>query len=290
MAWRRLAQRCAPAAAPAALFFSTAARCEDTMQPRATKPLKPKKTKELPEYFVPKVPYPAWDADWDGRRKLRAEQKKRGAPPAPTRHILLVRHGQYDETSRDDDKRILTPLGRDQAVATGLRLRALFDSGSPKSPIKVISSELIRAKETADLIMPCLPSDRLTYAAPNPDLNEGRPAQVIPGRPYSNEAVRTDQTRVERAFRDTFKRAGPRDDGARHEYEVVVCHGNVIRYMTLRALQLPPEAWLRLCTFNCSVTYLVVRPTGSVSLRALGDVGHLDPPMVTFSMHHGIEW
>ena len=30
-----------------------------------------KKTpKELPEYFVPKVPYPAWDADWDGRRDL----------------------------------------------------------------------------------------------------------------------------------------------------------------------------------------------------------------------------
>ena len=31
-----------------------------------------KKTpKELPEYFVPKVPYPAWDADWDGRRRAR---------------------------------------------------------------------------------------------------------------------------------------------------------------------------------------------------------------------------
>jgi len=202
----------------------------------------------------------------------------------------LVRHGQYDETSRDDDKRILTPLGRDQAVATGLRLRSLLDSGSPKSPIKMVSSGLVRAKETADLIAPCLPADRLVYADPNPDLNEGRPAQVIPGRPYSNEAVRVDQQRVERAFRDTFRRADPRDDGARHEYEIVVCHGNVIRYMTLRALQLPPEAWLRLCTFNCSVTYLVVRPTGSVSLRALGDVGHLDPPLVTFSMHHGIEW
>ena len=286
MAWRRLAQRCAPAAAPAALLGLGAARCEDTMQVPRTK----KTPKELPEYFVPKVPYPAWDADWDGRRRARAEAKKRGAPPAPTRHILLVRHGQYDETSRDDDKRILTPLGRDQAVATGLRLRSLLDSGSPKSPIKMVSSGLVRAKETADLIAPCLPEDRLVYADPNPDLNEGRPAQVIPGRPYSNEAVRIDQKRVERAFRETFRRADPRDDGARHEYEIVVCHGNVIRYMTLRALQLPPEAWLRLCTFNCSLTYLVVRPTGSVSLRALGDVGHLDPPLVTFSMHHGIEW
>ena len=65
MAWRRLAQRCAPAAAPAALLGLGAARCEDTMQVPRTK----KTPKELPEYFVPKVPYPAWDSDWDGRRR-----------------------------------------------------------------------------------------------------------------------------------------------------------------------------------------------------------------------------
>ena len=32
--------------------------------------------------------------------------------------------------------------------------------------------------------------------------------------------------------------AGP----SKHEYEVVVAHGNVIRYMVCRALQLPPSA------------------------------------------------
>ena len=57
-----------------------------------------------------------------------------------------------------------------------------------------------------------------------------------------------------------------------------------------RALQLPPEAWLRLCTFNCSLTYLVVRPTGGVSLRTLGDMSHLPPDLITFSGHHGLEW
>mmetsp|Transcript_2928 Transcript_2928/g.4046 ORF Transcript_2928/g.4046 Transcript_2928/m.4046 type:complete len:93 (-) Transcript_2928:29-307(-) len=76
----------------------------------------------------------------------------------------------------------------------------------------------------------------------------------------------------------------------KHEYDIVVCHGNVIRYFALRALQLPPEAWLRLCTFNCSITYLVVRPTGSVSLRTLGDIGHLDMKETTFSGHYGFEW
>lgn len=76
----------------------------------------------------------------------------------------------------------------------------------------------------------------------------------------------------------------------RHEYDIVVCHGNVIRYFALRALQLPPEAWLRLCTFNCSLTHLVIWPHGSVSCNSIGDVGHLSLEETTFSMHEGYEW
>ena len=76
----------------------------------------------------------------------------------------------------------------------------------------------------------------------------------------------------------------------RHTVDIVVCHGNVIRYFVCRALQLPPEAWLRMCTFNCSLTYLTCKPSGSVSLRLLGDVGHLPMDLVTFSEHHGFAW
>jgi hypothetical protein len=57
-----------------------------------------------------------------------------------------------------------------------------------------------------------------------------------------------------------------------------------------RSLQLPPEAWLRLCTFNCSLTYLTIRPTGTVSCRMLGDIGHIPYGMTTFSMHPGFNW
>ena len=75
-----------------------------------------------------------------------------------------------------------------------------------------------------------------------------------------------------------------------HEFEIIVCHGNVIRYFFCRALQLPPEAWLRLCVFNCSLTYFTIRPTGTVSCRMLGDVGHLPYDLCTFSMHTGFNW
>ena len=83
MAWRRLAQRCAPIGAPAALLGLGAARCEDTMQVPRSK----KTPKELPEYFVPKVPYPAWDADWDGRRaRARGGEEARRAAGADAPH------------------------------------------------------------------------------------------------------------------------------------------------------------------------------------------------------------
>jgi hypothetical protein len=110
-----------------------------------------------------------------------------------------------------------------------------------------------------------------------------------------------------------------------HEFEIIVCHANVIRYFVCRyalvrflqascsvrfasraliqlstsllhlailcrALQLPPEAWLRFCPFNCSLTYLTIRPTGSVSCRLLGDIGHIPYRLTSFSKHLGYNW
>ena len=74
------------------------------------------------------------------------------------------------------------------------------------------------------------------------------------------------------------------------EYDVLVCHANVIRFFALRALQLPPEGWLRLCTMNCSVTHVTISPDGKVSLRSLGDTGHLSVDEVTFGTYTGTNW
>ncbi|KAH8050351.1 hypothetical protein JL720_15381 [Aureococcus anophagefferens] len=64
-----------------------------------------------------------------------------------------------------------------KAVATGHKLRAVLDaSGSPDTEIRIRSSTLTRAKETAALMMPHLP-DRTEHLGCDPNLNEGRPAQ-----------------------------------------------------------------------------------------------------------------
>ena len=278
------------------------------------------------QLWQPKLEYPLWDNNWDGRspastgdhdedRRRMRQIRKEGV----TRHIILVRHGQYDETAKDDSQRKLTPLGRQQADLTGRRLRELVEAagedGFTAINLKVLRvSDMARAKETADIIAQHLPN--VHRSDPDPDLNEGRPAHCIPGGKASSgaiEKVDEQHPRIEAAFQRYFYRAATKGivddivdeeeddddfynedaevrDRPKHEFEVIVCHANVIRYFLCRALQIPPEAWLRLCTFNCSLTYLTIRPTGSVSCRMLGDIGHLPYDKSTFSMHEGYNW
>jgi len=71
-------------------------------------------------------------------------------------------------------------------------------------------------------------------------------------------------------------------DDASEEYIVLVCHQNVIRYFACRALQLPPEAWLRFRGNNCGVTEIIISDDGRASLDKFADVGHLPLRMHTF--------
>lgn len=101
-----------------------------------------------------------------------------------------------------------------------------------------------------------------------------RPCHHIPTGKASPKTIKTtddNHSRIEAAFEKYFHRADydkeDEVDGCHHEVEIIVCHANVIRYFLCRALQLPPEAWLRYCPFNCSLTYFTIRPTGTVSCR-----------------------
>jgi len=65
--------------------------------------------------------------------------------------------------------------------------------------------------------------------------------------------------------------------------EAIVCHGNVIRYFFMRALQLPPQRWLQLAVNNCSITHFRIFPTGKISCFQLGSDGHIPTCEVTYS-------
>lgn len=69
-----------------------------------------------------------------------------------TRHLILIRHGQYNTDGQTDSERVLTKLGRQQAQQTGKRLREL---GIPIT--SMVKSTMFRAQETGSIISQNLP-------------------------------------------------------------------------------------------------------------------------------------
>ncbi|KAM7416384.1 hypothetical protein PAMA_018448 [Pampus argenteus] len=228
----------------------------------------------------------AWDFNWDKRdpstltngKKKESEtedpsSKQDNGKPKATRNILLIRHSQYNLSGNSDKERILTPLGREQAELTGQRLAAL----GLKYDV-LIHSSMARATETANIISKYLPGvDLLSCDL----LREGAPIQPVPPvTHWKPDAVyHEDGARIEAAFRRYIHRADPNQK--EDSYEIIVCHANVIRYFVCRALQFPPEGWLRMGLNNGSITWLTIRPSGRVALRTLGDAGFMPPDKLT---------
>ncbi|XP_036383045.1 serine/threonine-protein phosphatase PGAM5, mitochondrial [Megalops cyprinoides] len=191
-----------------------------------------------------------------------------------TRNIILIRHSQYNLNGNGDKEKVLTPLGREQAELTGQRLAAL----GLKYDI-MIHSTMARATETAHIISKYLPGVEMASCDL---LREGAPIEPVP--PVSHwkpdaAQYHEDGARIEAAFRRYIHRADAKQK--EDSYEIIVCHANVIRYFVCRALQFPPEGWLRLGLNNGSITWLTVRPNGRVALRTLGDSGFMPPDKLT---------
>ncbi|KAM8887210.1 serine/threonine-protein phosphatase PGAM5, mitochondrial isoform 4-T4 [Spinachia spinachia] len=229
----------------------------------------------------------AWDFNWDKRDPHTMTNGKKSNTPATedpsseqdtskpkaTRNILLIRHSQYNLSGTIDKERILTPLGREQADFTGKRLAAL----GLKYDVLVHSS-MARATETANIISKHLAGVELVSCDL---LREGAPIEPVPPvTHWKPDAVyHEDGARIEAAFRRYIHRADPKQK--EDSYEIIVCHANVIRYFVCRALQFPPEGWLRMGLNNGSITWLTIRPSGRVALRTLGDSGFMPPDKLT---------
>ncbi|KAK7871299.1 hypothetical protein R5R35_007574 [Gryllus longicercus] len=234
------------------------------------------------------TPSEKWDTNWDRMEPQslvkpssgtvddnRFNEEVQKVKPKATRHILLIRHGQYNLDGTRDSERTLTELGKQQAVRTGERLKEL---ALPYT--KLVRSTMTRATQTAQYIEQALEKE-----LPVNDccmLQEGAPIPPEPPvghwKPEFHQFYQ-DGARIEAAFRKYFHRApaSQKEDS----YEILVCHANVIRYFVCRALQFPPEAWLRIGLKHASITWVSVLPSGRVTLHALGDTGHLPPKLIS---------
>ncbi|XP_049879568.1 serine/threonine-protein phosphatase Pgam5, mitochondrial-like isoform X2 [Pectinophora gossypiella] len=234
-------------------------------------------------------PTTKWNKNWDCR-----DPESLVKPPCPgnaqdenryneeiekvrstaTRHLILIRHGQYNVSGETDKERVLTELGRRQAELTGERLKNL--------DIKwdlLVRSTMTRAQETAELIAKHLPEDLLVKNCQL--IEEGAPIQPEPPVAHWQPELKffQDSARIEAGYRRYFHRAPP--DQAKDTYTLLVCHANVIRFFVCKALQFPPEAWLRMSLNHGSITWISILPSGNVVLRCMGETGHMPPQCVS---------
>jgi serine/threonine-protein phosphatase PGAM5 len=180
-----------------------------------------------------------------------------------TRYLYLVRHGDYDSSALGDPQAGpgLNPLGREQAALVATRL-----AGFPIKFDTLVTSQLARARETGDIVATRL---RLPVQRDG-DLSETRPpgdgvpaSLVVPGA----------EAQLQRAWTRYVKPA-PADQVA---HDLLICHGNVIRWFLCRALGADPRQWSRMEIGNTSLTVIEILPNGSTNLLLYNDTSHVPP-------------
>lgn len=191
----------------------------------------------------------------------------------PVRTIFLIRHGEYEhDPDCDEDTGCgLVALGRQQARLVADRLKAM-----PLEFTSIQASAMTRARQTGEIIAARFPDLELTIER---DIRECTPttwrkdvmADLEPGEAADCEA------NLEAAFKRLFVPAG-----VVNEYDIVVCHGNVIRWFITRVLRVDPLAWLQMSIANCSLTVVQVRANGSMKLVTFADSGHIPYSMTTY--------
>lgn len=187
------------------------------------------------------------------------------------RYIYLIRHGEYDHEDKADSKtgKKLVELGHKQARYMGKRLKKLrlkFDM--------FVSSEYTRARETADDIgksIKLIPSR-------DPLLNECTPASASDKKEPSEDDESGCDQRLDAAWAK-YVQASPGGD----VHDVLVCHGNVIRWFVSRVLSGNGRLWRGMAIANASIAVIAVRADGSTRVAAFSDTGHIPADKQTWT-------
>ena len=189
------------------------------------------------------------------------------------RTIYLIRHGDYNhEDERDPDVgKELIPLGIAQARLVASRLKSL-----PVRITSLISSTMTRARKTAMII---------NHEFPNFELQKDSMIRECTP-PTWREDIMAEETKsdledcasnLEAAFTKYFIPSPDDDD----RNDVIVCHGNVIRYFVTKVLKVNTMTWLQMTIGNCSITILRMMPNRMMKLISFNDVGHIPPNLQT---------
>jgi serine/threonine-protein phosphatase PGAM5 len=189
------------------------------------------------------------------------------------RTIYLIRHGDYNQEDEQDPDvgKELIPLGIAQARLVATRLKSL-----PVKITSLISSTMTRARQTAMIINREFPELELQQYRIIRECTPPTWRKDIMER-ENPEELKNCTDSLEAAFNKFFIPSP--DDEDRND--VIVCHGNVIRYFVTKVLKVNTMAWLQMTISNCGLTIVKIMPNGKIKLIAFNDVGHLPPNMQT---------
>ncbi len=193
------------------------------------------------------------------------------------RYIYLVRHGNYNvyEEVGDDLGGSLTALGREQAEYVAQYFEPFpFES--------IFTSSMRRAFQTTEIIAARHPHLRLETFR---ELWESVP--VVPFRLAGKEHERYPELSkeqlssklaenkfyAEKAFEIFFQPLNGTDEEERHE--LIVAHGNLIRYLICRVLDVDPRAWANMSINQCSISRVRVDDLEGIALESFNETMHL---------------
>lgn len=191
------------------------------------------------------------------------------------RTIYLIRNGQYDQSEERDEftGKGLVPLGIAQSRLLTARLKSM-----PVEFTSLTSSTMTRARQTAIIINQGFPELE-------PKQNE-LICECTPPTWRIDVLAETDSTELtncvenlEEAFQEFFVPSPDEKD----RNDIIVCHGNVIRYFVTKVLKVDIMSWLQMSITNCSLTIIRIMPDGTIKLDTFSDYGHIPENMRTFT-------
>ena len=184
------------------------------------------------------------------------------------RTVMLLRHGQQDESTRGDTG--LTETGMRQAALAAERL-------SVETIDRIVSSGLRRARQTAEAVVRHRASVEIETDV---DLCECVPS-VPRGQEifYPGGVKATDTAFCREALDRAFARYFESDTEGT---TLLVGHGNAFRYLLCRVLDLRLDDWARFDMHNCGISRIAVKTFLGTQVTGLNDTGHLPPELLTY--------
>lgn len=211
-----------------------------------------------------------------------------------SRYLYLLRHGQYHiDRDSEDSSGHLTGLGRKQAAFAAKAIREEIPEVNG-----IYCSTMARASETAEIVAEEYPGMKYSQSRSlcecfpyltermlsMPEIGQGTPVDEIKNRLCRDReyrealhsrcegkfGARPDPKPADKAYDRFFIRARTRE-----KHDILVCHGNIIRYFVTKAVRVLPEVWGNMAIHNCGITVLKVNKSGKVILYTFNDYAYM---------------